>query len=344
MRTNIYTYETGVQELLLCLFGNVPYSSSASASSAAVEIWIPKGYPQMPPMVYVIPPTDGAIQPGNYVDPAGRFYNLFLASWRPVDHTLPGLYSLLQSCFLTEPPITHQIPPQWSPPLPQKLPESTSVDVVQEALSRIKLEAPPLPPLPGKHSPAPTTAPAPISASVPTPQTDLTGDLMSSEIPSSSPSQLKSQIETALTEITTKEVNPLLGANEAKIAQLGQTVAQFELILQFEKNTINSILNDASINESILRARSEEIQQVMAAADAFVEPEVDEIVCAETVVYNQLYKVGAEIKALDDTIAAITKLHDKGTIATGCFVKNVRSLARERYMKSRLADKILETI
>lgn len=72
-------------------------------------------------------------------------------------------------------------------------------------------------------------------------------------------------------------------------------------------------------------------------------PEVDEIVCSSTVVYNQLLELVAEDAALEDTIYHLGRALNSeiANIDLEQFLKRVRGLAREQFTKRALINKIL---
>ncbi|GAA5903824.1 uncharacterized protein JCM6883_001996 [Sporobolomyces salmoneus] len=71
--------------------------------------------------------------------------------------------------------------------------------------------------------------------------------------------------------------------------------------------------------------------------------DVDEIVCGSTVVYTQLLDLVADDSALEDTIYALGRGLNSGTanIDLDQFLKRVRTLAREQFIKRATINKIL---
>ncbi|GAA5983457.1 hypothetical protein JCM5350_007657 [Sporobolomyces pararoseus] len=71
--------------------------------------------------------------------------------------------------------------------------------------------------------------------------------------------------------------------------------------------------------------------------------DVDEIICGSTVVYTQLLDLVAEDSALEDTIYALGRGLNSGTanIDLDQFLKRVRALAREQFIKRATINKIL---
>jgi ESCRT-I complex subunit TSG101 len=68
---------------------------------------------------------------------------------------------------------------------------------------------------------------------------------------------------------------------------------------------------------------------------------VDEVVCSISIVHNQLIDLVAEDNALSDTIYHVTRALDAERIDLDRYLKAVRSLAREQYMKRALIERIL---
>jgi ESCRT-I complex subunit TSG101 len=69
---------------------------------------------------------------------------------------------------------------------------------------------------------------------------------------------------------------------------------------------------------------------------------VDEVVCSISIVHNQLVDLVAEDNAISDTIYHVTRALDAERIDLDRYLKAVRSLAREQYMKRALIDRISE--
>ncbi|KAF9510778.1 hypothetical protein BS47DRAFT_1331497 [Hydnum rufescens UP504] len=70
------------------------------------------------------------------------------------------------------------------------------------------------------------------------------------------------------------------------------------------------------------------------------EPEVDELVCSTTIVYNQLIDLVAEDNAIEDAIYHLHRALNAGRIDLDRFIKATRELAAEQFMKRALIEKI----
>lgn len=93
-------------------------------------------------------------------------------------------------------------------------------------------------------------------------------------------------------------------------------------------------------NTAILQAALPAADGAVARAHAHPPPPIDDLLVAPTVVANQLYDVVAEDRALADAIFVLGRAVERGRVAPAVFARNVRSLAREQYLKKALARKI----
>lgn len=337
----------GLTQLLLSIYGTVPSYFQNSVYRIPIEVWVPKTYPQAPPIVFVTPTQDMMIQPGNYVDANGKFYNPYLSSWQPSvpSFNLVNLLNLLSECFSKEPPVygrpaqhipqgpAQPAPSQLNitpPPLPEKerLPSGDPYRSVRDGILKTTSLPPPLPPLPAQ-----TKSPIPDFL-----------DQNGSNESSLQTKELTSQIQQRVSQVSETQILPFIARVDSKIGQMNNSVGQFEQILNYEKSLLNNYLQEIAYNDQLLTAKIEEINKVIVQADQFKEPELDEIICAETVVYNQLYQLVAEIRAIEDTVYCLAQLHDKGKISLQLFMKYSRELARDQFKKKALVKKISDLI
>ncbi|VDC06576.1 unnamed protein product [Peniophora sp. CBMAI 1063] len=70
------------------------------------------------------------------------------------------------------------------------------------------------------------------------------------------------------------------------------------------------------------------------------DPPVDELVCAPSIVHNQLIDLVAEDNAIEDTIYHLHRALNAGRIDLDRFLRTTRSLAEEQFMKRALVEKI----
>ncbi|KAK8865990.1 hypothetical protein IAR55_001140 [Kwoniella newhampshirensis] len=97
--------------------------------------------------------------------------------------------------------------------------------------------------------------------------------------------------------------------------------------------------------DSVGRKMSEVVSQGeerVADLEGRGEVSVDELVCGISIVHNQLIDLVAEDNAIEDTIYHMTRALDAERVDLDRYLKSIRSLAREQYMKRALIERILQ--
>jgi len=101
----------------------------------------------------------------------------------------------------------------------------------------------------------------------------------------------------------------------------------------------------------VCRAVAERLGNTVRAAEANTQelkrkgdPEVDELICSTTIVYNQLINLVAEDNAIEDTIYHLHRALNSGRIDLDRFIRTTRILAEEQFMKRALIQKITSGI
>ncbi|KAF3269089.1 hypothetical protein TWF970_011600 [Orbilia oligospora] len=123
-KTDVYTYDDGRSDLLLCIQGTLPVAFRGATYNIPLNIWVPHQYPNTPPTVMVVPGKNMGIRPTNHVDTNGRCYHPYLAYWsqNPDKSTLIDLCGQLKDVFGKEPPLYSKQPVAQPPPPPQNQP------------------------------------------------------------------------------------------------------------------------------------------------------------------------------------------------------------------------------
>ncbi|KAH7340782.1 UEV domain-containing protein [Rhizoctonia solani] len=143
----------------------------------------------------------------------------------------------------------------------------------------------------------------------------------------------------------TAELNSLSGAlagdNERLRATQGDLLAG-EPAIRDEMARLEAV-------RSVCTTVGDRLQDVVTRAEANVrnlkskgDPEVDELVCSTAIVYNQLVDLIAEDKAIEDTMYHLHRALNSGRIDLDRFIRTVRILAQEQFMKRALVEKITE--
>ncbi|KZT63064.1 tumor susceptibility protein 101 [Daedalea quercina L-15889] len=80
-KTDVYTFDDGRTQLLLCLHGLLPIAFRGASYNIPVAIWLTRDYPQHAPLAYVVPTTDMLVRPGPDMDVSGRCHIQYLRDW-----------------------------------------------------------------------------------------------------------------------------------------------------------------------------------------------------------------------------------------------------------------------
>ncbi|MCJ1483177.1 hypothetical protein MMC06_003344 [Schaereria dolodes] len=109
--------------------------------------------------------------------------------------------------------------------------------------------------------------------------------------------------------------------------------------LQHEQHSLNALNSLLLTNESILHAAMRSADTVIADAAHRTVPGVDEVLVAPTVVGEQLYELVAEERACVEARAVLGRALDVGRVSCEGWVRGVRGLAREEFLKKVLVRK-----
>jgi ESCRT-I complex subunit TSG101 len=74
-------FENGSSALLVRFVGTIPVAFRGITYRFPIALWIPYGYPQEAPLVYVTATDQMTVRPGQHVSGDGRVYHHYLAHW-----------------------------------------------------------------------------------------------------------------------------------------------------------------------------------------------------------------------------------------------------------------------
>jgi ESCRT-I complex subunit TSG101 len=101
----------------------------------------------------------------------------------------------------------------------------------------------------------------------------------------------------------------------------------------------------------VCRSVANRIRQAVHQAESNIaelrrkgDPEVDELVCATSIVHNQLINLIADDNAIEDTIYHLHRALNAGRIDLERFLRSTRVLAEEQFMKRALIEKIQTSV
>ncbi|ANB15598.1 ubiquitin-binding ESCRT-I subunit protein STP22 [Sugiyamaella lignohabitans] len=144
--------------------------------------------------------------------------------------------------------------------------------------------------------------------------------------------QLNSVVDTIL--------KPEIDTDEQAIFQTKELLNWFDNAVTNEKRGLEHIISASKQNMPVLRERIEQAKRVIQEAKSRPDPKIDDILCAENIVFNQLYDVVCDDLAIEDTLYVLDKALDNGRVKLDTYLKHIRSLAREQFMKRALSNKI----
>ncbi|KAG8820153.1 hypothetical protein FRC19_009097 [Serendipita sp. 401] len=134
-KTDVYTYDDGRTELLLCVHGLLPISFRGASYNIPISVWLPQEYPKAVPIVYVVPTSDMLVRASKSVDPSGRCNFPYMENWERKSETcnLRELLDIMQEHFSREPPLyakprqtTARVTPQATQSTPTPISSSSS--------------------------------------------------------------------------------------------------------------------------------------------------------------------------------------------------------------------------
>lgn len=148
------------------------------------------------------------------------------------------------------------------------------------------------------------------------------------------------ELDNAIASTTETVIKPAVDMDQNALDQTSRTLDWAEQAISRETNTAKALTDDANDNARILNERIESAKNVISQARTKEIPPIDELVLAETVVYNQLYSLVAADKAIDDTYYVLDKALENDRMDLQAYMKHTRALAREQFSKRALVTKI----
>ncbi|KAI0709109.1 UEV domain-containing protein [Earliella scabrosa] len=151
-KTDVYTYDDGRTQLLLCLHGLLPIAFRGASYNIPIAIWLPRDYPRNPPIAYVVPTSDMLVRAGPDMDVSGRCFVQYIRNWERKSEgcSLAALLEAMQDAFSREPPV-YARPKDAAAPTPSSV--QTARPPVSASTSSDYAHRPP-PPLPGDRAPS----------------------------------------------------------------------------------------------------------------------------------------------------------------------------------------------
>ena len=111
-------WSDGRSQIVVAFGGTLPVPISGKVYNIPVEIYVPHGFPQLPPLAFVRPTREMMIQATDAVrGEDGQVFLPYLHTWSPQTHTLLQLAQEMIGAFGRAPPVYARPPSQpYSPP------------------------------------------------------------------------------------------------------------------------------------------------------------------------------------------------------------------------------------
>ncbi|KIM49155.1 hypothetical protein M413DRAFT_15322 [Hebeloma cylindrosporum] len=353
-KSDVYTFDDGRTQLLLCLHGLLPITFRNVSYNIPIALWVTRDYPRQSPIVYVVPTNDMIVKSGKYVDVSGRCNIEYIQHWdrKPEGCSLSALLEALQDHFSRAPPLyskpTNQAPSKplyrSPPPIPQPLPPSPPPRVLGPASP--PPPPPPLPPQTVTH--VPIFAPEPPRPPIP----DLLDENDSSppanyvSFPAPPPRPPNPELLSLHQQVHHKLSSELNSLSQALALDAERLRAQQSDLLAGEPAIKDEMARLEAVRD-VCRTVANRTRQAVQQAESNIaelrrkgDPEVDELVCATSIVHNQLINLIADDNAIEDTIYHLHRALNAGRIDLERFLRSTRVLAEEQFMKRALIEKI----
>ncbi|KAF2214953.1 hypothetical protein CERZMDRAFT_66191 [Cercospora zeae-maydis SCOH1-5] len=126
-------------------------------------------------------------------------------------------------------------------------------------------------------------------------------------------------------------IAPLEAQQQAIYAAQQRLDGEIRQLEQLEKALTN--------NESILHRSIQDCDRTIATARSKKQPPIDDVLIAPTMVANQLWTLCAEEAACREAMYVLQKANDRGRVSGDVFIRQMRGLGRECFLKMALARK-----
>uniref|UniRef100_A0A0A9BBL5 UEV domain-containing protein n=1 Tax=Arundo donax TaxID=35708 RepID=A0A0A9BBL5_ARUDO len=317
----LFTHNDGRAAHLLQADGTIPIHHAGASYNLPAVIWLPEPYPRSPPLVFLSPTRDMVIKPNHpLVDRSGLVATApYLRSWVFPSSNLVDLVRSLSPLFGLDPPLFTRNPPA-APPPNNPLPPPRVV-----------------PPTPTTHS---SSSPSPyrVGAFPASPQ------LAARPPPTEDPAEVfKRNAVAKLVDMAYADAAAVRTAREAEVDALfavqaelrhrGDLVADGVHTMGEEKEALERRLQDVMMSTDVIEAWVMENRRGgTQAADDAIQP--------ADVLSKQMIECTAADLALEDTIYALDKAVQEGSVPFDGYVRNVRALAREQFFHRALSAKV----
>jgi ESCRT-I complex subunit TSG101 len=357
---------------LLTFFGVIPIQFQGAQYNIPVQLWIPFQYPTQGPTVFVTPTPNMFIKHGRFVDLSGRVLLPVLSFWNHKQDHLLHLCHALQAEFSKEPPVVARIEDSHTPPVPHRSNQQPSPPPIPQrpdrattpssSLPRPNLTTYSSPHGQGQSLPRPISGPVPMPYQQivqPIPSYGIAGNQYVSQQPG--PPKIDPQVEElqrlrALLHHRILERTEICKRND--LMQMDRIMAittHLERNGQFLTNTITNlehvkVFNNNKIilerNIKVLEEKCNEVHASIVELKRRPDLDIDTDIKPPTALHQQysllkrLLETVAELYAWEDCLYHESKSFGTQHSDSETFLKTVRKISRDIFMKKALIKKI----
>ncbi|ORX95813.1 UEV-domain-containing protein [Basidiobolus meristosporus CBS 931.73] len=349
-----YTTDDGHTQIMLCLHGTVPISFRSSTYHIPVAIWFPVNYPLSPPISFVTPTSQMLVRPSKFVDVSGKIYHPYLAYWDTRNEkksTTTELVAIMQQIFSIEPPVYQKPDTSLQPQNPSSSPSTTQHRVLNPINSPVTsavssgtssptlqstsiLGNPVLNQANGFRAYTRSPIPAEASQSEPLPPALPTKPEKVISLRNAVNEKLASRLQHFNKQMA-GEMDALLMANKG--------LNQGTEIIANERKRLEEIEDQLRTNIAILSEKNKELTDQLEQIHNEPDVDVDTLICGISDDDSQLFELVADENAIEDVIYYLGKALNSERIDLGTYMKHVRTIAREQFMRRALIKKIRDT-
>ncbi|TVU49173.1 hypothetical protein EJB05_00469, partial [Eragrostis curvula] len=317
----LFTHNDGRAAHLLQADGTIPIHHAGASYNLPAVVWLPEPYPRSPPLVFLSPTRDMVVKPNHpLVDRSGLVANApYLRSWVFPSSNLVDLVRSLSHLFGLDPPLFTRnaaAPPPTNPaPPPRVLPTPTPTHSPSPSSYRLGGSFPASPQLAAR--PPPTEDPAEV---------------------------FKRNAVAKLVDMAYADVAALRPAREAEVDALfavqaelrhrGDVVADGVRRMGEEKEALERRLQDVMMATDVLESW---VMENNRRGDTHA---VDDAIQPADVLSRQMIECTAADLALEDSVYALDKAVQEGSVPFDGYLRSVRALAREQFFHRALSAKV----
>lgn len=339
-----YVYDNGQEFKMICLSGTIPMPYKGNTYNIPVNIWIHNDYPNQAPIVLVTPTREMQIKPSKIVDSNGRVYLPYLHEWKARHgYDLISLVNILCMEFSSSPPLfarSAAAPPRPKPTYSQQPPSAgynpnqypgynqpaATPNIGWNVANQQQQQHPPPPP--------PATGGVGSGFSQKTLQREDTQEIIKNSMVSKIEHDLKQRYK-IFSDRYEAEMNALHQQEQELVAgkeQIGDVLTRIE----DEKLKIGETIE-------LFKTKDGELRDFLSQHERDSEEnQVDKQIEPKEALFKQYLNLFAEESALDDAIYYLAEALRNDVINIQVFLRNVRTLARKKFMVRALMNKVRE--